>query len=392
MKINFSRRQLLQSIPLLFLMNSGKLFAGKTGNLSNKKLVIIELSGGNDGLNTLIPYTNDTYYKLRKKISIPKNKVLKIDDDFGFNPGMTGFKRLYDQGNVSIIHGCGYENPSYSHFTSMSYWHTGYPNSGQKYGWLGRLADVNNKSTFNVNINSAESLAVKSKFSIPIVFDNPNSLIRKKYFEQRSFLKELGNQKTNTNKNLEFLNFIAKKAREASMQINTIVNNFPKNTDYGILPLGLDNIAALIDADYPATVFYTSFRNNAFDTHIQQNNLHERLLTYFSDAVSGFQNDLKKINKEDEVITMVFSEFGRRVPENTSLGTDHGTANHVYIVGSKVNGGHYEDVPNLDDLDDGDNLKHTTDFRRIYATLIDNWLKSDSKKVLGKNFDKIGFI
>ena len=129
MKSNFSRRQLLKSIPLLFLMNSGRLFADKTGDLSNKKLVIIELSGGNDGLNTLVPYTNDTYYKLRKKISIPKNKVLKIDDDFGFNPGMTGFKRLYDQGNVSIIHGCGYENPSYSHFTSMSYWHTGYPKS-----------------------------------------------------------------------------------------------------------------------------------------------------------------------------------------------------------------------------------------------------------------------
>ena len=373
-------------------MNSGKLFADKTENFTNKKLVIIELSGGNDGLNTLIPYTNDTYYKLRKKISIPKSKVLKIDDDFGFNPGMTGFKKLYDQGNVSIIHGCGYENPSYSHFTSMSYWHTGYPNSGQKYGWLGRLADLNKKSSFNVNINSSESLAVKSKFSIPIVFDNPNSLIRKKYFEQQSFFKELGNQIKSTNKNLEFLNFIAQKARQASIKINTIINDFPKNTDYGILPLGLDNIAALIDAEYPASVFYTSFRNNAFDTHIQQNNLHERLLTYLSDAISGFQNDLKRINKEDDVITMIFSEFGRRVPENTSLGTDHGTANHVYIVGSRVNGGHYQDVPNLDDLDDGDNLKFTTDFRKVYATLIDNWLESNSQEVLGNKFDRIGFI
>ena len=111
-----------------------------------------------------------------------------------------------------------------------------------------------------------------------------------------------------------------------------------------------------------------------------------------SDAISGFQNDLKKINKEDDVITMIFSEFGRRVPENTSLGTDHGTANHVYIVGSRVNGGHYQDVPNLDDLDDGDNLKFTTDFRKVYATLIDNWLESNSQEVLGNKFDRIGFI
>ena len=162
-------------------------------SLNEKILVVLELSGGNDGLNTIVPYGDDNYYKYRPKIGIKENKLLKIDDYFGFNPGIVGLEDLYKNGNMAIIHGCGYENPSFSHFTSMAYMHTAAPNSGEEYGWLGRLADNMAPSTYKnfiINVDKTQSLAVRSKNHVPIVFDHPERFQREGFYSQKNILQK----------------------------------------------------------------------------------------------------------------------------------------------------------------------------------------------------------
>jgi uncharacterized protein (DUF1501 family) len=311
--------------------------------LNGKTLVVLELSGGNDGLNTIIPYADDNYYKFRPNIGIRENKLLKIDDYFGFNPGIVGLESLYKEGNMAIIHGCGYDNPSFSHFTSMAYMHTAAPNSGEEYGWLGRLADhmaPPSYKNFIINIDKTQSLAVRSQKHVPIVFDQPQRFQREGFFAQKSILESEMNTNTVTSNNnaQNFLNEIANSANEASSVISEAWSNYTRRVDYGLTPIDLDKIAALIEADVPAKLYYTSFRDNAFDTHVHQPNLHKRLLTYASDAIRGFMNDLDRMGKSQDVVLLVMTEFGRRVPENTSLGTDHGSAGPMFIIGPSVKG------------------------------------------------------
>jgi len=293
---------------------------------------------------------------------------------------------------MAIIHGCGYDNPSFSHFTSMAYMHTAAPNSGEEYGWMGRLADEMappSHKNFIINIDKTQSLAVKAKKHVPIVFDQPQKFQREGFYTQKNILDHINNEEDLKYENLsqDFLNKISRSANEASSIISNAWSNYSRQVDYGLTPLDLDKITALIEARVPARLYYTSFRDNAFDTHVHQSNLHQRLLTYASDAIRGFMNDIKRIGRENDVVLLVMTEFGRRVPENTSLGTDHGSAGPMFIIGKPVKGGHYGKIPDLiNGLDEGDNLKHTTDFRSVYATLIDNWLKVDSKKILRKNF------
>ena len=359
----------------------------------NRILVVLELSGGNDGLNTLVPYGNDTYYQYRPNIGIKENEVRKIDDHFGFNPGMSGFEKLYKDGMMAIVHGCGYEQPSFSHFTSMAYWHTAAPNSGERTGWIGRLGNAmvdRVSSTEIINIDSAQSLAVKAEGITPVVFDNPDRFLRKGLFQERQLLNDISRLGACKSEACQFLSDIAVCASEATEIVREAWERYDKSVDYGIAPIDLNKIASLISYGLDTPLYYTSFRNNAFDTHVQQSNLHQRMLTYASDAVAGFFEDMKRLKRENDVVMMIFSEFGRRVPENTSLGTDHGTANHVYIVGKSVRGGHYGTPPRLDDLDEGDNFQFTTDFRRVYATLIENWMGlSESEKILQKKFEKL---
>ena len=360
-------------------------------SINGKILVVLELSGGNDGLNTIVPYGDDNYYKHRPIIGIKEDKLLKIDDYFGFNPGIVGLESLYKEGNMAIIHGCGYDNPSFSHFTSMAYMHTAAPNSGEEYGWLGRLADEMAPSSYKnfiINVDKTQSLAVKSKYHVPIVFDNPERYQREGFYEQKNILNSVisdNNLKINSSK--KFLNEIANSANESSNLISKAWSNYSRRVDYGIAPVDLDKIAALIEADLPTKLYYTAFRDNAFDTHVHQNNLHTRLLTYASDAIRGFISDIERMGRANDVILLVMTEFGRRVPENTSLGTDHGSAGPMFIIGSSVKGGHYGEIPDLvNGLDEGDNLNYTTDFRSVYATVIDKWLQVDSKNILRKNF------
>jgi uncharacterized protein (DUF1501 family) len=358
---------------------------------NGKILVVLELSGGNDGLNTLVPYADDAYYKHRPKIGIPKKSLRPIDDHFGFSRGMVGFERLFKDGKLAIVHGCGYDNPSFSHFSSMAYWHTAAPNSGEQYGWVGRLADTiapEAPPNFLVNIDARQSLAVRSRRHVPVVFDNPNKFSRESFYDEHEAFASVPDSGKVDNPSRRFLLDTARSAKDASTLVQEAWSKYHSPVDYGIVGLDLPKVAALIEAGMPTRLYYTAYRNNAFDTHVFQNDVHQRLLTYASDAVSAFMLDLKRIGRADDVVVMMFSEFGRRVPENVSLGTDHGSANLMFAVGNQVKGGHYGQVPSLTQLDEGDNLIHTTDFRRVYATMIAGWLgHRDTRELLNGDFE-----
>src|SRR5580698_4447953 len=373
------------------------LFAQAAAALSNqansggKILVVLELSGGNDGLNTLIPYGDDAYYHHRPHIGVARKDVRPIDDHFGFSRGMAGFERLYKSGNLAIVHGCGYDNPSFSHFTSMAYWHTAAPNSGEEYGWVGRLADAmapDAPPNFVVNIAARQSLAVRSRKHVPVVFDDPRKFSQERFYQEREILGSVPEAEKVDNPSRKFLLDTAQSARDASKLVQQAWAKYHSPVDYGITGLDLPKVVALIDAGMPTRLYYTAYRNNAFDTHVFQNEVHQRLLTYASDAVSAFMTDLKRIGRADDVVIMVFSEFGRRVPENVSLGTDHGSANLMFVAGSTIKGGHYGAPPSLTKLDEGDNLIYTTDFRRVYATMIAGWLgHPDTRDLLKGEFE-----
>lgn len=352
-------------------------------------LVVLELSGGNDGLNCVVPHGDDAYYRLRPNIAIPPEQLLPLDQHFGLNPGMLGFKRLWDRGQLAIFHGCGYDQPSFSHFTSMAYYHTAAPNSGEAYGWVGRLADTmapEAPPTFVVNVDATQSLAVKSRRHTPVVFDDPTRFQRRGSAQEQALLSRISADRDAAG-NRRFLRDVALSGRDAASRIRAAWEGYSTGVDYGITALDLDKIAACIAAGLPTRLYYTSFRNNAFDTHVQQSALHRRLLTYASDAVYGFLADLERLGMADRVILLAFSEFGRRVPENANGGTDHGTANVMFLAGKSIRGGHYGELPDLAALDAGDNILPTTDFRRVYATAIDGWIAPGSANpVLGRGF------
>lgn len=360
------------------------------GDDEERILVVLELSGGNDGLNTVIPYADDAYYRHRPTIGIKPKEVIRIDDHFGFNPGMVGFERLWKNGELAVVHGCGYANPSFSHFTSMAYWHTAAPNSGNDYGWFGRLADQMSpqpRPNFLINVDTTQSLAVRSAVHNAVVFDEPERFRRNSVYAQRGLLDHISSADP-VNPTQRYLNEVAASARDASGLVRTAWQNYRPSVDYGIADLQLPKVAACIDAGLPTRLYYVAFRNNAFDTHVQQGPLHQRLLTYAADAVHAFIRDLERLGHADRVSVLAFSEFGRRVPENTSLGTDHGAANVMFLAGKQLAGGHYGTPPSLAALDDGDNLVYTTDFRRVYATAIDGWLRVNaSNAVLNGAFE-----
>ncbi len=362
-----------------------------------KILIVVELSGGNDGLNTVVPYGDDAYYQARPNIGIPASKVRKIDDHFGFHSSCKGFAELYDAGKLAVIQGCGYEQPSFSHFISMSFWHSAAPNSGVASGWVGRTAADLNANPLRdhiVNIDERPSQAVRNPVHPALVFDNPETFYREGVYEQQPVFDQLVGDPAATEGNLAFLSRSAGDARTSAKLVRDAWNDYQTDIDYGI-PIGLaqdlKKVAALIDARMPSRFYYVSYRGNAFDTHVHQPDVHARLLAYTTDAINGFVQDVERIGRADDVMTLVFTEFGRRVPENISLGTDHGSATPMFIAGNKARGGFHGTPPSLVDLDDG-NLIHTTDFRRVYASVIGDWMGADPVKVLGGSFDPIPAI
>ena len=371
-------------LPAILHQTSAALSAQALGGTSmeanpERILVVVELSGGNDGLNTVVPYGNPEYYRVRPNLGIRETEVISVEPGIGFHPSLVGFERLYKDGHMAVVHGCGYANPSLSHFSSMGYWHTGVPNGGDPYGWLGRLADGaydhDAQGNVIVNIGSRQALAVQSRHHPPLVFNHPDGLRRAGTSAETSALSGLGAGKGTDNSTLEFLTATAQNAAESGEVIREAAAAFQTPVDYGIGGLSgpLRQVASLIAADLPTRLYYVSYSGNAFDTHVHQADPHARLLAYTADAVRGFVEDVRRMGRGDQVAVMMFTEFGRRVEENASLGTDHGTATPMFVFGAGVKGGMYGRHPSLVDLDDG-NLKMTTDFRRVYATMVDDWL------------------
>jgi uncharacterized protein (DUF1501 family) len=352
-------------------------------------LVVVELSGANDGLNTVVPFGDDAYYRARPRLGVPAKRLRKLDDHFGFPLPMAGFERLYKDGHMAIVHGVGYENPSFSHFSSMAYWHTGAPNSGDAYGWLGRLADIidpTDGDEYLVNVQAGQSLAVRARRHVPLVFDDPAQFVRSGFNEEQAALRVLSRSAAPANATEEFLFGVARSAQHAEQRVHDACAGYRSPVDYGLVRFGLERVAALIAGGFATRIYYVSYPRNAFDTHVYQIDTHARLLTYVSDHIAAFMLDMERLGRSDDITLMVFSEFGRRVGENANLGTDHGTAGPVFVVGPQVRGGQYGEKPSLTALDDG-NMRYTVDFRRVYATLISRWMgQEDATAVLRQEF------
>ena len=360
----------------------------------NRILVVLELAGGNDGLNTVVPIENDAYYKARPTIAVRKEEALRVDDHFGFHQNAKGFEQLYKDGKMALVHGCGYPDPILSHFTAMDWWHTATPHGSDKYGWLGRFADQYQPEAvqnYITNIASKEALAVRSEKHSPVVFNDPKKFLRLGTEAQQKVFETYGKVYATNNESLNFLNQVSQTATQGASMVRGACAEYRTLVEYGSdnnLTLNLKKVAAMINADLPTRIYYLSF--GGFDTHAAQKALHDVLMIYTADAIRGFQEDLERIGRADDVAMMVFTEFGRRVGENASGGTDHGTATPMFIVGNKVKGGLYGAFPDLNDLDDG-NMKFTTDFRSVYATMLKEWMGFDgTDKVLKGSYPTLG--
>ena len=361
-----------------------------------KILVVFEWFGGYDGLSTFVPYGDDALYRQRPNIGVREENVIKVDEHFGFQKSMLGMHRLWDEGNVAVIHGAGYDQPSFSHFTSSSYWHTGAPNSGEPYGWYGRTADAldpHGTPNYLVNISSTQTLAVRAREHVPVVFDDPSAFTRAVFHPERPHIENLDRGQVARNDVHQFMLDVNQSARDASALVSQAWESYNLTRNPDLRLLDLDKVVALIENDFPARLYYVRLQGSLFDTHVNQESPHNRQVQYCSDAVWGFFEEMKRIGKQDEVAIFVHSEFGRRVPENTNLGTDHGTANVAFILGGGIKGGQYSTPVSLTDLVLGDNLRHTTDFRNVYATLIEEFLgHRKSEDILGEKFKTLGMF
>ena len=356
-------------------------------------LVIFEWFGGNDGLNTIVPHGDPAYYKHRPTIGIKEKDLLTIDARFGWHKSMGGMKQLYDDGKVAIIQGVGYDRPSFSHFSSVSFWHTAAPNSGNEYGWIGRTASALDpagaRQNMIVNVSDSQTLAVKAEKHVPLVFIDPTRFQRGVFAQEKGVLDTLGAPHAPVGDAHKYVLEVTRSAAQASEVVRAAWGKYKGKDNPDLRLLDLDKVAALIEANFPTPLYYVPLRNSLFDTHVNQASPHDRQLLYCSDAIAGFFQEMKRIGRADDVVMYVHSEFGRRVPENTSLGTDHGTAQVNFVIGNAVKGGLYGKPPSLTNLVLGDNLESTTDFRQVYATLIREWMGADATKVLGQSFETL---
>ena len=380
--------------PVPMVLNQASLAAASSQ--SGRILVVFEWFGGNDGLNTIVPYGDPAYYKHRPTIGIKEKDLLTIDAHLGWHKSMGAMKRLYDDGKVAIVQGVGYDRPSFSHFSSASFWHTAAPNSGNEYGWVGRTASALDptgaRANMIVNISDSQTLAVKAQHHVPLVFVDPARFQRGLFAQEKPVVDALSAPHTAVGDAHQYVLEVTRSAAQASEVVRAAWSRYKGRENPDLRLLDLDKVAALIEADFPTQLYYVPLRNSLFDTHVNQAAPHDRQLEYCSDAIAGFFQEMKRIGRADDVVLYVHSEFGRRVPENTSLGTDHGTAQVNFVIGDAVKGGLYGKPPSLTNLILDGNLQNTTDFRTVYATLIEEWMGADASKVLGQPFKTMGMF
>jgi uncharacterized protein (DUF1501 family) len=374
-----------------------KAFEGQTMvPLGNKVVVILQLSGGNDGLNTVIPVRNDLYYKARPRLGIAKDKALMLTDEVGLNPALPGFKELYDDGSLGILNSVGYPNPDRSHFRSMDIWHTASQSSEYwNLGWVGRYLDAQckgcDKPTQAIEIDDILSLALKGENIKGIAVKDPRRLYGTA--NEKFFKEVMKNHKDETGE--QPVDYLYKTMAETLSSADYIFQQsklHPTKADYPKTDLGnsMKTIASLIFSEINTKVYYVSL--GSFDTHNNQEAQQQRLFTEMNDAVKSFVKDLKSNNRFDDVMLFTFSEFGRRVAQNASNGTDHGTANNMFLIsGGLKQKGLINPLPDLGDLDEGD-LKYKVDFKNVYATVLNKWLKANDQEILAKQYEYLNFI
>ncbi len=361
-----------------------------------KNLVIIQLSGGNDGLNTIIPFRNDIYYQNRPYLGIPKNEVLGLTDELGFNPAMQSLMDVFGNGEMSIVNSVGYPNPDRSHFRSMDIWHTA--SDSNEYltsGWLGRYLDASCTNAclpyHALEMDDTLSLALKGAEKTGFA---ASEFSRLRKTTHHPFLKAIGDHgdHDHDHESVAYLyktmvdtqssaDYLYEKSKTHKSSVTYPNNAFGKD---------LKQIAELMTSDADVKIYYVSL--SGFDTHAGQKNTQGRLLKNYADGVAAFIKDLKQNGLFDDTLIMTFSEFGRRVKQNAGGGTDHGTANNLYLMGGQLRKpGFYNDAPDLMDLENGD-LKYKIDFRRIYQNLLTDWLDADARTVLGQKFESLSLV
>jgi uncharacterized protein (DUF1501 family) len=362
----------------------------------NKVVVIIQLSGGNDGLNTVIPIRNDIYYRQRSKLGIQKEMALSIGDEAGLHPSLTAFRELHNSGSLGILNSVGYPNPDRSHFRSMDIWQSA--SDSKTYvdtGWLGRYLDAQckpgDKPTKAMEIDDVLSLALKGEKMKGLAFRDPKRLYGS---SQEQYFKALdtAHKKAQDETPVEYLYKTMADTLSSADYIFQQSKLHPSGKSYPASALGqnLKTIASLIFSEINTRVYYVSL--GSFDTHFAQEAQQKRLFTELNDAVKSFTDDLKANNRFDDVLLFTFSEFGRRVSQNASGGTDHGTANNMFFIsGGLKQKGLINEMPDLADLQDGD-LKYKVDFRDVYATVLHNWLDADVSVIIGKKSNYLAFL
>jgi uncharacterized protein (DUF1501 family) len=369
---------------------------------AKRTLIVVQMAGGNDGLNTVVPYNDGVYQQNRRNTGIAPDQALHLDDRFGLNPGMGGMKSLWDQGKMAIVHGVGYPDPSFSHFRSMDIWQTANPQGKADEGWLAKLVkgSVDRRGHPFAGFAAGGTLPpalMSPDFPIPAVsnVDNYKILPDPRYAQDAGsrqdalvklyqgypggapFAQVLQSTEEGTVSSIDVL----QKAHQGYKPAVT----YPQDG----FASGLKLLAETIVGNLGVKVGYVTI--GGFDTHSNQRNQHQRLLQSLSDGLKAFWDDLSAQGKADDVMIMTWSEFGRRVGENGSNGTDHGTATPQFIIANNMKGGHWGEPANLNDLDKG-NLRFTTDFRSVYATVMDGWLGAPAEKLLGARFPTLGFL
>jgi uncharacterized protein (DUF1501 family) len=366
-------------------------------------LVIIEMTGGNDGLNTVIPYADDLYHKNRPTLRQTKQQVVIVDDHVGLNNGMKGLEPMLKEGKVAVVQGVGYPNPDRSHFESMDVWQSADPRRQTPTGWVARsVADLQDKKgnvpvmqigdkRLPLALQGAPGGVVSINNNVPYKLDL-GTVDPGRQKERRQLIEELAKPAEAAERD-DLLQFVQRRQLQTYStldRLQDLLKNQQPNQNFfsqatgrfyqaGSLPVKLNLIAQMIQRGFGTRVFYVAL--DGFDTHSGQAEPHRNLLAELADGIANFFNTLKNSKHDTKTLVMTFSEFGRRVQENGSRGTDHGAASCMFVAGPAVKGGAITKHPSLSDLDQGD-LKHHTDFRQVYATLLDQWLGCDSKTVL----------
>jgi len=386
---------------------------GKDGRI----LVVLQLAGGNDGLNTVVPFEDDAYYEARPRLAIPKNEVLRVSDSAGFHPGMPNFEALSKEGMLSVVQGVGYPNPNRSHFRSTEIWATASDaNRNVPHGWLGRYFDSScsgSDASAGIALENETPQTFRGEdphaicFSDPAKFrfqtngsSDPEALAAMVEEMSESYADPAavetgstigmvtgGNPAEQQGDVFDFLRRTSFDAQVTSDEVVKLAKQEARGGDYPNTRLArdLEFVGRMIEGGMPTRVYYVSL--GGFDTHANQAGSHQRLVGELDGAVAAFLKDLERQGNLERTVLMTFSEFGRRVAENGSNGTDHGAAAPLFLAGGTVKPGFHGAHPSLTDLHRGD-LKHGIDFRSVYAAVIEDWLGADSKLVLGKSFPK----